>query len=350
MDIIKIGKKKVGAGHPTFFVAELSGNHNQDFNLAMKTIRAMKKAGADAVKFQTYTADTITIDSRKKYFLINDGSVWSGKNLHDLYSEAYTPWNWQPRLKKYAQKLGMLCFSSPFDPTSVDFLEKMDVPAYKVASYEITDIPLIKNIAGRGKPVIFSTGVATLSDIKEAVKVCRGAGNNQIALLQCVSAYPAPFEEMNLRTIPDMEKEFKVVAGISDHTIGSSVSIAAVALGAKIVEKHFILDRRLTGPDSTFSVAPDEFRQMVDDIRSVEKALGKADYELTPSSKIARWNIRSLFVVENVKKGEEFSEKNVRSIRPGYGLAPKYLSEVIGKKATKDIKKGTPLDRKMIGL
>ena len=339
----KIKNIKIGNNCPVFIIAELSGNHNQSFSIAKKTIKAIKEAGADAVKLQTYTADTITLNSRKKYFLVKDGSVWSGNNLYELYKKAYTPWEWQPKLKKYAEKLGLICFSSPFDHTAVDFLEKMHVPAYKVASYEITDIPLIKYIASKSKPVIISTGIATVDDIKDAIKACRKVGNNQIAILKCISSYPAPIEEINLLTISDIQKKFKVVVGISDHTMGSTASIAACALGAKIVEKHFIFDRNMGGPDSHFSMEPAEFSEMVQAIRDVELALGKVSYELTPEMKKARWNRRSLFIVEDIKKGEVLTEKNVRSIRPGFGLAPKYYSQVLGKKAQQDIKRGSPL-------
>ncbi|HQF37075.1 MAG TPA: pseudaminic acid synthase [Candidatus Dojkabacteria bacterium] len=330
-----------------FIIAELSANHNQNFDLAVKTIKAMKDAGADAVKLQTYTPDTITIDCDNKYFQIKDG-LWQGKTLYQLYQEAYTPWEWQPKLKKIAEDLGLICFSSAFDKTSVDFLEKMNVPAYKVASFEITDIPLIEYIASKGKPVIISTGIATLSDIEEAVNACKRMGNDQIALLKCTSAYPAPIEDANLLTIPNMKETFGTIVGLSDHTLGSSVAIASVALGAKIIEKHFILDRNIGGPDAAFSMEPEEFKQMVKSIREVEKALGKVTYALTEKQKKSRELSRSLFIVKDIKKGEVFTEENVRSIRPGYGLSPKHYSNVIGKMTTKDIERGTPLKIEMV--
>jgi len=334
--------KNILKSNKVFIIAELSANHNQNFDLAVKTIKAMKEAGADAVKLQTYTPNTITIDCDNEYFQIKEG-LWRGKTLYQLYQEAYTPWEWQPKLKKIAEDLGLICFSSAFDKTSVDFLEKMNVPAYKVASFEITDIPLIEYIASKGKPVIISTGIATLSDIEEAVNACKRMGNDQIALLKCTSAYPAPIEDANLLTIPNMKETFGTIVGLSDHTLGSSVAIASVALGAKLVEKHFILDRNLGGPDSAFSMEPEEFKQMVKSIREVEKALGKVTYDLTEKQKKSRELSRSLFVVKDIKKGEVFTEDNVRSIRPGYGLHPKYYYEVLGKRVKYNIPKGTPL-------
>lgn len=332
-----------------FIIAELSANHNQDFDVAVKTIEAAARAGADAIKLQTYTADTITIDSDKDYFKVAKGTLWEGRTLYDLYQEAYTPWDWQPKLIKTAQELGLVCFSSPFDPTAVDFLEEMDVPAYKIASFEITDIPLIEYVASKGKPVIISTGVATQAEIEEAVAACRNQGNEQIALLQCSSSYPAPPSEINLRRIPDMAERFGVLAGLSDHTLGSTVAIAAVALGACIVEKHFILDRAMGGPDAAFSMQPAEFKAMTEGIRTTEEALGTTTYELSEKAKKNRQGIRSLFVVKDIRKGEVFSVENIRSIRPGHGLPPKMLPGIIGRKATKDIEKGEPLDEGMIG-
>jgi len=323
-------------------VAELSANHNQNFDTAVKTIKVMKEVGADAVKLQTYTPDTITIDCDNEYFQIKEG-LWKGKTLYGLYQEAYTPWEWQPKLKKIAEDLGLIFFSSAFDKTAVDFLEKMNVAAYKVASFEITDIPLIEYIASKGKPIIMSTGIATLADIEEAVNACKRMDNEQIALLKCTSAYPAPIEDTNLLTIPNMRKTFGTFVGLSDHTLGSSAAIASVALGAKIIEKHFILDRNLDGPDSAFSMEPGEFKHMVKAVREVEKALGLVTYNLTEKQKKSRKLSRSLFVVKDINKGEVFTEENVRSIRPGYGLEPKHLDDVLGKKAKKDLEKGTPL-------
>ncbi len=339
---IRIENRGIAESLPVFIVAELSANHNKDFDLAVKTIKAMKEAGADAVKLQTYTPDAITIDCDNEYFQIKEGP-WKGKALYELYKKAYTPWEWQPKLKKIAEDLGLICFSSAFDKTAVDFLEKMNVPAYKVSSFEITDIPLIEYIASKGKPVIISTGIATLSDIEEAVNACKRMRNDQIVLLKCTSAYPAPIEDANLRTIPNLKETFGTTVGLSDHTLGSSVAIASVALGSKIIEKHFILDRNLGGPDAAFSIEPEEFKQMVKSIREVEKALGSVTYESTEKQKKSRAFSRSLFVVKDIKKGEMFTEENVRSIRPGYGLEPKYIDLVIGKRAKKDLVKGTPV-------
>ncbi|MCX6809794.1 MAG: pseudaminic acid synthase [Candidatus Berkelbacteria bacterium] len=345
---MKILNKKIGNDAPVFVIAELSANHNQNFNLAVKTIRAMKKSGADAVKIQTYTADTLTIDSDQEYFKIKQGTIWDGATLHKLYQQAYTPWEWQPKLKKVAEELGMIFFSSPFDKSAVDFLQKMKVPAYKIASFEITDHGLIGYAAKKKKPMIISTGVATRADISDALRVCKAAGNEQVALLKCTSAYPAASDEMNLKTIPDMAKKFKVVVGLSDHSIGQTAAIAAVALGAKIIEKHFILDRKMGGPDSSFSMEPEEFKSMVLSIRDTEKALGKVTYELSKNSQKSRELSRSLFVVEDVKQGEKFTAENIRSIRPGFGLAPKFLDQILGKKAKTFLSKGTPLSWKLI--
>ncbi len=343
-----IQKKHVGVREPVFIIAELSANHNRKYDLAVETIRAAKDAGADAIKLQTYTADTITIDSDNEYFKIKQGTLWDGKTLHQLYQEAYTPWEWQPKLKEIAEDLGLICFSTPFDRTAVDFLEDMGVPAFKVASFEITDIPLIEYIASKGKPVIISTGIAALCDIEEAVNACRKTGNDQVALLKCTSAYPAPPEEANLRTISNMAETFKTVVGLSDHTLGISTPIAAVALGAKILEKHFILDRKMGGPDAAFSLEPEEFKTMVSSIRETEKAMGEISYEITEKVKMSRVFCRSLFVVRDVISGEELTENNVRSIRPGFGLHPKYLHDITGKKFKKDTKKGTPLSWDLI--
>jgi len=345
---LKIGNKSIGINYPVFIIAELSANHLHNFDLAVDTIKAMKESGADAVKLQTYTPDTITIDSDNECFQIKQDSLWDGKTLYQLYQEAYTPWEWQPKLKKMAEELGLICFSSPFDRTAVDFLEEMNVPAYKVASFEITDIPLIEYIASRGKPVIISTGIATLADIEEAVNACKRMDNDQIALLKCTSAYPAPLEESNLRTIPNLADTLNTVVGLSDHTLGISAPIASVALGAKIVEKHFILDRKMGGPDAAFSMEPDEFRSMVEAVREVEKALGTVNYDLTEKTKRSREFSRSLFAVKDIKAGKSLTEENVRSIRPGFGLHPRYLGQIIGKKARTDIKKGTPLDWALI--
>jgi len=348
MKEIKIAGKTIGYNYPVLIVAELSANHRQDIELAKDTIYAMKESGADAVKLQTYTPDTITINCSNKYFQIKQGTLWDGKTLYELYQEAYTPWEWHYELKELSEKLGLIFFSTPFDKTAVDFLEELKVPAYKIASFEITDIPLIEYVASKGKPVIISTGIATLCDIQEAVETCRRAGNDQIILLKCTSTYPAPLEGVNLKTIPNMAETFNCIVGLSDHTLGITVPVAAVALGARVVEKHFILSKDIETPDKEFSLTPDEFKEMVKAIRDVEKALGKVSYELTEKIKKSREFSRSLFVVKDVRKGELLTEENVKSIRPGYGLPPKFLKEVLGKRARKDIKKGTPLQWDLI--
>ena len=339
---IIINKRQIGRGQPTYIIAEMSANHNQDFNQAVKIIEAAKEAGADAVKLQTYTPDTITIDCKNDYFRIK-GTVWEGKNLYQLYAEAYTPWEWQPKLKKMANNLGLDLFSTPFDHTAVDFLEKMNVPVYKVASFELVDISLLRKIAQTGKPIIMSTGMATLAEIDEAVSAICEAGGNQLALLKCTSAYPAQPDEMNLRTIPHLGEAFDVPTGLSDHTLGIAVSVAAVTLGACIIEKHFTLSRQVPGPDSAFSLEPHEFKEMVDAIRTAEKALGKISYEITEKEKASHVSRKSLFVVKNIKRGEEFTEENVRSIRPGHGLLPKNLEDILGRRAVQHIARGTPL-------
>jgi len=326
-----------------FIIAEISANHNQDIEIAKTMIREAKKAGADAVKLQTYTVDTITLDCDNEYFQIKQGTIWDGTTLYKLYKEAYTPWEWHKELMEVAKQEGIICFSSPFDKTAVDFLEELDVPAYKIASFEITDIPLIEYVASKGKPVIISTGIATIQEIQEAVETCKKVGNNNVILLKCTSCYPAPLEEINLRTIPNLSETFSVISGLSDHTLGISVPVAAVALGAKVIEKHFILDRNMGGPDAAFSLNINEFAEMVNSIRDIEKALGKVNYTLSDKSLKNREFSRSLFIGEDVKKGDVITEKNVRSIRPGYGMKPKYLEQIIGKKFKEDYKKGTPM-------
>ena len=330
-----------------YIVAELSANHNHKLDIAKKTIKAAKESGADAIKLQTYTADTLTIQCDNEYFKIK-GGLWDGYFLYDLYKEAYTPWEWHEELFDYARSIGIDIFSTPFDKSAVDFLEKLNPPYYKIASFEIVDIPLIEYAASKGRPMIISTGIATLADIEEAITACRRVGNNEITLLKCTSSYPAPIEDANLLTIPNMKDTFKVNVGLSDHTMGSSVAIASVALGAKVIEKHFILDRKLGGPDSAFSMEPDEFKYMVKSIREVEKALGKVTYELTDKVKNNRIFARSLFIVKDVKKGETVAPENVRSIRPGYGMHPKYYKEVLGKRFASDYERGTPLEWLMV--
>ena len=339
----KLGKRFVGDNYPVFIVAELSCNHTQDFDLAVKTIKAIKEAGADAVKLQTYTPDTITIDSSEKYFKIQGETLWDGKTLYQLYKEAYTPWEWQPKLKKIAEDLGLVFFSSPFDNKAVDFLETMGVEVYKVASFEITDISLMEYIASKGKPVIISTGIAMFDDIKEAVLTCRKAGNNQIALLKCTSEYPASLEEININTIPNLREAFNVITGFSDHSLSIHAPVAAVALGAKILEKHFILDKKIGGPDAAFSLDAEEFKETVKAVRETEKALGKVSYELSDKVKKSRVFCRSLFVVKNMKKGDIFTGDSVRSIRPGHGLHTRHIKDILGRKAKRDIERGTPL-------
>ena len=340
---MKIRGRMVGARFGTYVIAEMSANHGQSFEQAVEIVKAAKNAGADAVKLQTYTPDTITIDSGDEIFQTAKGSLWEGRTLYELYGEAYTPWEWQPKLKEIAEEIGLACFSTPFDFTAVDFLEKMDTPAYKIASPEIIDLPLVRRVAATGKPVIISTGMASLVEIEEAVHAFREAGGNDIALLKCTSAYPARTEEMNLRTIPDLAKRFAVPVGLSDHTLGIAVPAAAVALGACIVEKHLTISRSTPGPDSAFSLEPDEFKQMVDAIRVAEKALGQVKYGLTEAEQLSQRSRRSLFVVQDVKAGERLTPDNVRSIRPGYGLPPKHYEEVIGRLAARDLQRGTPL-------
>ena len=329
--IFNIGDRKIGGNNKTFIITELSANHLHNYDKAVKLIKEAAKAGVDAIKLQTYTADTITINCDNEYFQINKGTLWDGRTLYDLYKEAYTPWEWQPKLKKIAEEEGLICFSSPFDKTSVDFLESMDVPAYKVASFEITDIPLIEYIASKGKPVIISTGVAGLCDIDEAIKACKKEDNDQIALLKCTSSYPAPYEDINLKTIPNLAETFNVISGLSDHSLGIEVPIAAVALGAKIVEKHLTLSRADGGPDAAFSLEPKELKDMVLAIRNTEKAIGQVDYSLNERTLKNREFSRSLFVVKDIKKGEVLTQDNIKSIRPSYGLRPKYFNCVLGK-------------------
>ncbi|HYA61772.1 MAG TPA: pseudaminic acid synthase [Candidatus Sulfotelmatobacter sp.] len=339
---IKIGERNIGGGNPAYMIAELSANHHQEFDQAVKIIRAAKDAGADAVKLQTYTPDTMTISSRRAEFRIT-GTIWDGRNLYELYGEAYTPWEWQPRLKQLANDLGLDLFSTPFDATAVDFLERMNVPAYKLASFELVDIALIQKMARTGKPLIMSTGMATMEEIEEAVVTARQAGATDIALLKCTSAYPAPPEEMNLRSIPELSRRFAVPTGLSDHTMGIAVPVAAVALGACIIEKHLTLSRSEPGPDSEFSLQPHEFKAMVDAVRVAEKALGEVHFGLGAKEASSRVFRRSLFVVQDVKLGEAFTAENIRSIRPGYGLHTRHLPDVLGRHATRDIERGTPL-------
>jgi pseudaminic acid synthase len=335
--LFKILKERV------FIIAELSANHNGSLENALNTIKAARRAGADAIKLQTYTPDTITIDCEKDDFKIK-GTIWDGKKLYDLYKEAYTPWEWHETLFATAREEGLICFSSPFDKTAVDLLENLGAPAYKIASFEITDIPLIGYVASKGKPVIISTGIAVLEDIELAVDTCRRMGNDQIILLKCTSSYPAPIEEANLAMIPDLSKRFGVIAGLSDHTLGITVPVAATVLGARVIEKHFILDRSIGGPDASFSLDETEFTSMVKAVREAEVAVGKVDYTVTEKMKKSREFSRSLYVVKEIKAGEILTEQNIRSIRPGYGLHPKHYNEVLGKRAKMDLERGKALE------
>lgn len=338
-----INNRVIAPDSPTYIIAELSANHNGSYEQAVALVQAAKESGADAFKLQTYTADTLTIQSGREYFRIGGGTLWDGRTLYDLYQEGHMLWEWQPRLKKVADELGITLFSSPFDNTAVDFLEAMNVPAYKIASPEIVDLPLIERIAKTGKPLIISTGMATLAEIDESLQTARAAGATQIALLHCVSAYPAPPEEMNLRTIPHLAQAFGVPVGLSDHTAGIAAPVTAVALGACLIEKHLTLSRSHSGLDSEFSLEPHEFKAMVSAVRTAEQALGKISYELSEHEKATRVFRRSLFVVENMQAGETFTADNVRSIRPGHGLSPRYLNQVVGRRAARNIERGTPL-------
>lgn len=339
---MKIDNYNIGLNSPVFIIAELSANHNGSLETALETVRAAKRAGADCIKLQTYTADTLTIDCDKDDFIIN-GTIWEGKNYYQLYQEAYTPWEWHAEIMKVAQEEELVCFSSPFDVTAVDFLEALNVPAYKIASFEITDIPLIEYVASKGKPIIISTGIATEEDIALALKACQKMGNNDIALLKCTSSYPAPIEEANMIMVADLAERYGVISGLSDHTMGATVPIVATVFGAKIIEKHFILDREIGGPDASFSMNEREFAEMVKAVREAEKAIGKVDYRLTEKQIKGKDFSRSLYVTEDIKEGEVFTDKNVRSIRPGFGLHPKFYFEIIGKKAKKNLEKGTPM-------
>lgn len=338
----EIGKEK------TFIVAELSANHNGSLDLAVKTIEAAARAGADAVKLQTYRADTITLNSDNENFIIKGGSLWDGLTYYQLYDKAYTPWQWHKILKETADKLGLILFSSPFDKTAVDFLEELNMPAYKIASFEINDLPLIEYAAKKNKPVIISTGVADFKEIEDAVNACRNAGNNDIILLKCTSSYPAPIEEANLLMIKKISEDFNCITGLSDHTLSSITAVTSVALGAKVIEKHFILDKSINSPDAAFSLDEKEFKSLVDDIRTVEKSLGHIDYSISPAGQKNRHFMRSLYVIKDMKKGEKFTSENIGSYRPNLGISPKYYNEILGRKASIDIKANTPLKNELI--
>lgn len=341
-------KENKSRRNSTYIIAEMSANHMQDLDRAKKIIEAAREAGADAIKIQTYRPDTITIDCYGDEFLCTPGSPWEGMNLYELYKTAYTPWEWHDELFACAKENNIEMFSSPFDLTAIDFLHKYDMPAFKIASYELNDIPLIKKAAQEGKKMIMSTGLSGLADIQLAVDTCRSVGNHDITLLKCVSEYPTPYEDINLATLVNMRETFGCPVGLSDHSLGSAVSVAAVALGAEVIEKHFTLSRAEGGADAEFSMEPQEFAQMVQDIRNVEKAMGKVTYDLTERQKRSRERARSLYVVKDVKQGDAFTPENVRSIRPGYGLHTKYYEDILGKHATMDLKKGTALAWKHI--
>ena len=343
--MMKIGNREIGTGHPVFIIAELSANHNGSIDTAIETIRAAKRSGADAIKLQSYTADTITLKCDKDDFKIK-GTLWDGRFLYDLYQEAYTPWEWHKVLFDVAEEEGLLCFSSPFDKSAVDFLENIDCPAYKIASFEITDIPLIEYVASKGKPVIISTGIASLEDIQLAVNTCLKAGNNQIALLKCTSSYPAPINEANMVMVKRLADDFNVISGLSDHTMGSTVPIVSVCFGAKIIEKHFILDRSLGGPDATFSMNESEFTEMVKAVREAESAIGIESYELTKKQEDGKVFSRSLYISKDINAGEILSEEHIKSVRPGMGLHPKYYNEILGKQVKRDLTIGERIELK----
>jgi N-acetylneuraminate synthase len=339
----EIEGRRIGEGEPVFVVAEMSANHNGSYDEAVRILEAAKEAGADAVKLQTYTPDTMTIDCDAATFVIDGGTPWDGETLYRLYGEALTPWDWHPKLAARARDLGLVLFSSPFDATAVEFLESMEAPLYKVASFEIVDVPLLERVAQTGKPVICSTGMATEAEIALAVGTLRAGGTPEIVLLKCTSAYPAPADEMNLRAMADLPARFDVLAGLSDHTLGPTVPVAATALGAVVIEKHFTRSRNVPGPDAGFSLEPTEFAEMVRAVRTTEAALGTASYGPTPHERPSIVFRRSLYVVEDVAAGEPLTPENVRSIRPGHGLAPRHLREILGRRAAVDIARGTPL-------
>lgn len=345
---MKIKQREIGGNEPAYIIAEMSANHAGSLARAKEIIRAAKDAGADCIKIQTYTPDTMTIDCSNKYFNISAGT-WDGENLYHLYEKAYTPWEWQKELKEEAEKNGIDFFSTPFDKTSVDFLEEIGCEFYKIASFELIDIPLIEYVASKGKPIIMSTGMSTLGEIDEAVSAVRRKGNGQLALLRCASAYPAITDDMNLRTMKNMAEIYNVPVGLSDHSMGSVGAVTAVALGAKIIEKHFCIDRSIENPDSSFSMNPEEFRKMVTNIRQAEKALGVVKYGVTKQEETNIVFRRSIFCVKDIKRGEKITEENVRVIRPGYGMAPKFYPEILGQVALQDIERGTPMTFDVIG-
>jgi pseudaminic acid synthase len=348
MKCIRIGEKEIGENSPCFIIAELSANHGSDIEIAKETIRAAKRAGADAIKLQTFTPDTITLKCDSKDFLIDHGTLWDGRYLHDLYSETALPWEWHQILFDTAREEGIICFSSPFDFTAVDFLESLNTPAYKIASPEIVDIPLIEYVASKGKPVILSTGIATLEDIELALNAVRRLGNNNIVLLKCTTSYPAPIEDANMAMIPEFKNRFDVISGLSDHTIGNIVPIVATCFGAKIIEKHFILDRAIGGADASFSLDEKEFTEMVMSVRQAESAIGIVDYSMSNNQIKARDFGKSIYAVQDIEPGELISKENVKIIRPGFGLHPKYFKDILGKKSVKKIKKGERFELTMV--
>lgn len=345
---VELQGRLIGPGAPIFIVAEMSANHMQDFNRAVEIVRAAKAAGADAIKLQTYTPETMTLDLPE--LEIGPGTIWAGHRLFDLYKEAATPWEWHAPLQKVAEDLGLLFFSTPFDASAVDFLEDLGVPAFKIASFELVDLPLIRRVARTGKPLIMSTGMATKEEIAAAITAARQTGNDQIILLKCTSAYPAPPEEMNLRTIVDLQESFRVPVGLSDHSQELVIPVAAVALGACVIEKHLTLSRAIPGPDSAFSLEPEEFKAMVVAIRTTEKALGRPCYEIGPREEASLFFRRSLFVVQDMKAGEVFTPATVKSLRPALGLPPRHLEEILGRRAKRNIRRGTPLTWDLVDM
>lgn len=346
MDMITIGKRNIGSGQPVYIIAEMSANHAGSISHAKEIIHAAKESGADCIKIQTYTADTMTIDCDNRYFQIGEGT-WKGENLYGLYQKAYTPWEWQAELKEEAERTGIDFFSTPFDRTSVDFLESIGVMFYKIASFELVDLPLIRYVASKQKPMILSTGMGSLEEITEAVEAVRGAGNRQFALLRCASAYPAVSEHMNLAAMKAMRERFHVPVGLSDHSMGSVGAVTAVGMGGSIIEKHFCLDRKIENPDASFSMEPAEFAAMVKDIRAAERAIGSVCFGATESETGNLAFRRSVFVVQDIQAGGMLTPDNIRVIRPGYGLAPKYYDTALGKRAVSDLKRGTPLQADM---
>lgn len=354
MKLIKGVKMQIGKfdlnRDGTYIIAELSANHNGSLQTALQTIKAAKECGANAIKLQTYTADTITLNSKRDDFMIDGGTLWDGQNLYELYENAHTPWEWHRELFEYARSIDIDIFSSPFDKSAVDFLEQFSPSAYKIASFEITDYELVRYTASKGKPIIISTGIATIEEIQDVVDICKSEGNEKIILLKCTSSYPAPLEDANLLTIPNMKKTFGAEVGFSDHTLGITAPIVAVTLGAKVIEKHFILDKSIDSADVAFSLDKKEFKEMVEAVRSAEKLIGRVDYSMTKSKEHGRNYSRSLYVSQEIKSGEVFTLENIKSIRPGYGLHPKFLNQVLGKMAQKDYKMGDRLEKDIIPL